>query len=210
MGTHSVPMEDRVSTSGAFATVVTGAIALQCISGLVNTPVANAATVLDNIASCESGGNSRATNGTHFGLFQFDLPTWRSVGGTGNPMDATPSEQYARAEALLTKRGTQPWDASKSCWSKKPVDGVAVKVEIAPATVEVKVRPSPRPRVAPHIHDQLVAESATKHSVVWGDNLSILAEKYGIKGGWRTLYNLNRNSVSDPNLIYPGQVLRLH
>lgn len=74
--------------------------------------------LLDAIARCESTMNPRATNGTHFGLFQFDLSTWASVGGTGNPMDASPAEQYARAQTLLNVRGTQPWLASKSCWGK--------------------------------------------------------------------------------------------
>lgn len=73
-------------------------------------------SLLDNIARCESSGNPRATNGTHFGLFQFDLGTWASVGGSGNPMDASVSEQYMRAQILLNERGTQPWDASRNCW----------------------------------------------------------------------------------------------
>jgi hypothetical protein len=74
--------------------------------------------LLDAIARCESSGNPRASNGTHFGLFQFDLPTWQSVGGSGNPMDVSPAEQYARAQTLFSQRGTQPWLASMWCWRK--------------------------------------------------------------------------------------------
>lgn len=86
---------------------------------LVGFPAIAQADTLDAIAQCESGGNENASNGSHFGLFQFDLATWRSVGGTGDPRDASAAEQRTRAETLLARRGTQPWDASKSCWSKK-------------------------------------------------------------------------------------------
>ncbi|WP_081685725.1 transglycosylase family protein [Candidatus Solirubrobacter pratensis] len=57
----------------------------------------------------ESGGDYRASNGTHFGKYQFDLRTWRSVGGTGSPLDAPPEEQDYRAALLYAQRGGQPW-----------------------------------------------------------------------------------------------------
>ncbi len=62
------------------------------------------------VAQCESGGNPRAVNPAgYYGLFQFDLRTWRSVGGSGNPADASASEQYRRAKALYAQRGAAPW-----------------------------------------------------------------------------------------------------
>lgn len=62
------------------------------------------------VAQCESGGNPRAVNGAgYYGLFQFDLQTWRSVGGSGNPANASASEQYSRAKALYAQRGAAPW-----------------------------------------------------------------------------------------------------
>jgi len=67
------------------------------------------------LADCESSGNPRAVNqqtGAHFGLFQFDIPTWQSVGGTGNPIDATPEEQLMRARMLYARRGWQPWECA--------------------------------------------------------------------------------------------------
>jgi hypothetical protein len=62
------------------------------------------------LVECESSGNPRAVNPAgYYGLFQFDLQTWRSVGGTGNPADASASEQYMRAKRLYAERGAQPW-----------------------------------------------------------------------------------------------------
>src|SRR4051794_28613303 len=50
---------------------------------------------LNKVAMCESTNNTRAVspNGVYRGLFQFDLQTWRSVGGTGDPINATRGEQ---------------------------------------------------------------------------------------------------------------------
>jgi uncharacterized protein YabE (DUF348 family) len=68
----------------------------------------------DGLAYCESTNNPRAVNNpagflSTYGLFQFDQPTWESVGGSGNPGDASPEEQLARAKALYQMRGLEPW-----------------------------------------------------------------------------------------------------
>ena len=66
---------------------------------------------LQAIASCESGGNPSAVDatGTYRGKYQFDLQTWRSVGGSGDPAAAPEAEQDRRAAALLARAGTNPW-----------------------------------------------------------------------------------------------------
>jgi len=62
------------------------------------------------LAKCESGGNPRAVNPAgYYGLYQFSLSTWRSVGGSGNPIDASPEEQTARAQILYNKAGAGQW-----------------------------------------------------------------------------------------------------
>lgn len=62
------------------------------------------------VAECESSGNPRAVNPAgYYGLFQFDRQTWRSVGGTGNPANASAAEQLMRAKKLYAQRGASPW-----------------------------------------------------------------------------------------------------
>lgn len=46
-------------------------------------------------------------------------------------------------------------------------------------------------------------------TVVAGDSLSKLAEKHNVKGGWQALFAANRGTVSNADLIFVGQVLRL-
>ena len=66
---------------------------------------------LAQIAQCESGGDPTAVSpdGRYYGKYQFSRGTWRSVGGKGNPAQASEAEQDRRAAALLAREGTKPW-----------------------------------------------------------------------------------------------------
>jgi uncharacterized protein YabE (DUF348 family) len=62
------------------------------------------------LAKCESGGNPKAVNPAgYYGLYQFSLSTWRAQGGSGNPIDASSSEQTKRAQILYGKTGASSW-----------------------------------------------------------------------------------------------------
>jgi hypothetical protein len=63
------------------------------------------------LRSCESGGNYQAVSpsGLYRGAYQFDLGTWASVGGSGDPVMASPAEQDHRAQVLWSQRGASPW-----------------------------------------------------------------------------------------------------
>lgn len=62
------------------------------------------------LARCESGGNPRAVNPAgYYGLYQFSVPTWRGVGGSGLPHQASSGEQTYRAQRLYAAQGRSPW-----------------------------------------------------------------------------------------------------
>lgn len=64
-----------------------------------------------DLAQCESSGNPTALSpgGTYRGLFQFSIPTWLSVGGTGDPAQASVAEQLHRAKILQARSGWGQW-----------------------------------------------------------------------------------------------------
>ena len=70
-----------------------------------------AAVTLGAVAHCESRGDPTAVSadGLYRGKYQFDLATWQSVGGTGDPALASEREQDRRARALAVERGPAPW-----------------------------------------------------------------------------------------------------
>ena len=59
---------------------------------------------------CESSNRYDINTGNgYYGAYQFDLSTWRSVGGEGRPDQASASEQDYRALLLYRQRGWNPW-----------------------------------------------------------------------------------------------------
>ncbi|MBB1484852.1 transglycosylase family protein [Tessaracoccus sp. MC1865] len=67
----------------------------------------------DTIARCESTNRWNINTGNgYYGGLQFNLQTWRSVGGTdfaAYPHQATREEQITVANRLYDQRGLQPW-----------------------------------------------------------------------------------------------------
>ena len=70
-----------------------------------------ASPTMQRIATCESGGNPHAIGGggTYRGKYQFDRPTWASVGGSGDPASAPEAEQDRRAAILYARVGRSAW-----------------------------------------------------------------------------------------------------
>ncbi len=65
------------------------------------------------LAQCESGGDWQINTGNgYYGGLQFGLTSWRAVGGSGYPHQASMLEQMYRAERLLALQG---WGAWPSC-----------------------------------------------------------------------------------------------
>ena len=53
-------------------------------------------------------------------------------------------------------------------------------------------------------------ERERTYTVVAGDSLGRIAEReYGDADAWRRIYEANRGTIADPDLIHPGQVLTL-
>lgn len=99
-------ISDTVTAEPVTAVVEVGTKARPVVAA---TPVSG--DVWAALARCESGGNPTivSSNGLYYGLYQFSLGTWRSVGGSGLPTDASAAEQTARAQALQARSGWGQW-----------------------------------------------------------------------------------------------------
>lgn len=72
--------------------------------------MANTGLDWEALRQCESGGDyANKNNPTYRGGYQFSYATWASVGGSGDPADASPDEQDARAQALYARSGAGQW-----------------------------------------------------------------------------------------------------
>jgi resuscitation-promoting factor RpfA len=174
------------------AVVLTGAagITLGVLTGSAQAAEHN----WDGVAQCESSGNwSINTGNGYYGGLQFSQSTWEAYGGLEYAPRAdlaTKEEQIIVAERTLDGQGIGAW----------PTCGQYL-TDAAPA-VEPVAEPVAQPVSAP------AAPAATgSYTVQPGDTLGGIATAQGIEGGWEALFEMNRDRISDPNLIYVGQVL---
>jgi hypothetical protein len=66
----------------------------------------------ERLAQCESGGRWHINTGNgYYGGLQFDLRTWRGLGMTGYPHEASKATQIAAGQKLHSQRGWKPWPA---------------------------------------------------------------------------------------------------
>ncbi|KRE89957.1 LysM peptidoglycan-binding domain-containing protein [Arthrobacter sp. Soil764] len=209
-----------------FRTAARRGVTLAAVSaaGLaLSATAANAATptsTWDALAQCESSGNWSINTGNGFsGGLQFTPSTWAAYGGTGSPENASREQQIAVAERVQASQG---WGAWPSCAAQLGLSGgggapvqsapvqaapvQAAPVQAAPAQ-SVQVQSAPVQQ-APR-HATSVALSGETYTLQAGDTLSIVAQKLGIQGGWQHLADANLDTISNPNLVFEGQVIQL-
>ncbi|WP_030276990.1 transglycosylase family protein [Streptomyces sp. NRRL B-24484] len=166
----------------------------------------------DRIAACESGGRWHlATGNGYFGGLQFDRTTWQANGGTAFAPRAdlaTREQQIAVAERLAARRGLKPWPV---CGGRGAAPGAASAG--APRVETAAPAPAAEPEsTGPEATEPEPADAGPelRWTVQEGEDLAGIAEAHGVAGGWQALHELNRDVVGDdPDLIVPGQVLRL-
>ncbi|GHD12290.1 LysM peptidoglycan-binding domain-containing protein [Zhihengliuella salsuginis] len=118
----------RAGIAGSAAAFVLAGAAV----GVAAAPASAASTsTWEALAECESGGDwSINTGNGYYGGLQFSMSTWQGFGGTGNPADASKSQQIAVAEQVLA---TQGWGAWPACSAELGLSGTA-DAEPAPQT----------------------------------------------------------------------------
>jgi LysM repeat protein len=201
---------------------------------LIASGAAHASSVnWDAVAQCESGGNWAINTGNGFyGGLQFTHQTWIGYGGgayANNANEASRSEQIAIAEKVLAGQGIGAWPvcgprgytsggsytttnangAGSSTSSSSGSSSSTHKSYSTPSHSYSNSKSSSSSSSTPAPSTAIPATTPGNHSytVVSGDTLSGIAAKHGLKN-WQALYSENEKTVgSNPNLIFPGQVL---
>ncbi|MGW2935712.1 transglycosylase family protein [Streptomyces sp. NPDC001156] len=178
----------------------------------------------DAVAQCESGGNWAINTGNGFyGGLQFTNSTWAAYGGTAYAARAdlaSKAQQIAVAEKVLAGQGKGAWPVCGKGLSSAPYNGAAASTNNSAKSATTTrstgeqtanrsaQRPAPQKTVTTPT-GQKIKKGDGEYKVVKGDSLSSIAEKHHVQGGWKKLFQLNKDIVKDADLIYPGQQLHL-
>ena len=128
------------------------ALALTLLLLLPTTATADpSAADWSRLRMCESTNRYPINTGNgYYGAYQFDLPTWRSVGGTGYPHQASPAEQDHRALYLYRMRGWQPWTCAAKLGLRPDADARSRRVPTYAESAYIGGGPAPQaPGVPP-------------------------------------------------------------
>ncbi|MEV4972833.1 transglycosylase family protein [Streptomyces scopuliridis] len=226
----------RPSKAARYATLagVTGAAVAAPLIGATSASAATAAE-WDKVAQCESGGDWSINTGNGFyGGLQFTPSTWAAYGGTAYAAradQASKSQQIAVAEKVLAGQGKGAWPNCGVGLSRAAYDGgsatqntqkqaqpeqQAPKRQAQPEqqapkqqTQRETTRDAAQPASRGESRPTTIKKGDGEYKVESGDTLSKIAEAEDVKGGWQKLFDLNKDIVSDADVIYPGQQLHL-
>jgi peptidoglycan hydrolase-like protein with peptidoglycan-binding domain len=87
------------------------ALGLEAVTSTSSESAVKLPRVLRKIAECESGGDPTVVSpgGRYRGKYQFTRATWKALGGTGDPAEASEATQDRLALKLYRRSGTTPW-----------------------------------------------------------------------------------------------------
>jgi resuscitation-promoting factor RpfA len=205
------------------------AVALSAGIGLATAAPAHA-DVWDQVAQCESSGNWNTSTGNGFyGGLQFTQSTWNANGGSGNPANASVSEQKRVAQRVLASQGPGAWPVCG------PRAGLSRSNGNATSYTSNSGSSYSSHRYSHHYSSQGSSSYTPRHSsgttaapapsyqlprhaykgngefvtIKSGDTLSKIATKHGVKGGWLALWSINHKKISNPDLIMAGAKIEL-
>ncbi|UXX92217.1 transglycosylase family protein [Streptomyces sp. AD2-2] len=227
-GRHRRYQPNRINRASLLTVTAGGAgIAIPLVGAGAGTAQAADVSTWNKVAACESSGDwSINTGNGYFGGLQFTQSTWEAYGGTAYARRAdlaTRDQQIAVAEKVLKGQGPGAWpvcsvragltrgggtpDIHVGGTRTESASAHKSKAEGRKQTVVKRSVKDVQPQTTP----QSRAGTAEMYTVVRGDTLSGIADAERVDGGWHGLYAANRTTVgSDPDLILPGQRLRLH
>jgi nucleoid-associated protein YgaU len=227
MGKHRRASNRTLVRLASFAGVTGAAIAVPLI-GATSSSAASVAT-WDAVAKCESGGNWQINTGNgYYGGLQFSQSSWAAAGGLqyASRADlATKDQQIAAAEKLLALQGPGAWSCASAGGltaggpapavnpggSSSAAGSAATPSSTSTGSSSSSATTKPKPATPAPTGTKTGSDRAGhgQYTVVSGDTLSRIADAQHVAGGWHKLYDLNKDTVPDANVIYPGQHLRL-
>jgi hypothetical protein len=184
---EDVPASDALLSSVGFGGQ--GAVGAYTNTGGVSTPADTTKQITTNQEWGEQAFTYLAAKG--FDASQVDTAVRNYLSGI-----ALSIAQNALITQALAKFGMPPEGLSRAPdlpTLPAPAPLPVTVPQPAPVTVPPPSSPAPPP--------------ARMYTVVPGDSLSKIAQRFYGRQDWQRIYNANRSTIKNPNLIFPGQRL---
>src|SRR6478736_3948350 len=186
-----------------------------------------------------SGNWSINTGNGFYGGLQFTQSTWAAYGGTeyASRADlASREEQIAIAEKTLAGQGWGAWtcayagggegssersvssSSGSSSSTQQESSGSSESASSSRSSSNEASRSRSRSTEASSNDDSSSSSASTANSgsaadgtytVASGDTLYKIAAANGVAGGWEAVAQANADIIPNPDVIYPGQVIRI-
>ena len=212
-------LSSRKKTGIVVASVAGAAVALPALTA--STASAASVSTWDRVAACESGGNwATSTGNGYYGGLQFTTSSWLAAGGgkyAARADLATKDQQIAVAENLLASQGPGAWPV---CGPRAGLSAGGAAADVSTTQTQTRTQtqqhaPKRQKQNAQPAQTQTQAQTSQSqptgatYVVKSGDTLSEIAASHHVAGGWQSLLQLNKGQISNPNLIFPGQTIKL-
>lgn len=178
-------------------------------------PAQAAGSVWDRVAQCESGGNWSINTGNGFyGGLQFTRSTWLAYGGgkyASTANKATKAQQIAIAKKTLASQGPGAWPVCSRRAGLTRANGMAVgtgSVTSSVKTVKVSTKKKAKKKASTTTAPVKAVKGAKYVTVRPGDTLGKISKRNGV-GSWRKVWQLNKSTIKNPNMIKIGQQIRV-
>ncbi len=154
---HARHARSSAAAPALLAGGLTAALAVADASVVTSSASAGGSVAqFERLAQCESGGNwSINTGNGYYGGIQFNLATWRGLGRSGYPHQASKAEQIAAGQKLHSQRGWKPWPACSRKLGLSGNGGYSGSGEVAaagaPAEEQARASRSRRAAAAPRL-----------------------------------------------------------
>ena len=187
---------------GLLRLAVAGAVAIGTPIALAGNAEAAPASVWDQVAQCESGGNWAPTpaTGTTAACSSAPAPGAPTAAAAPRPAPAASSRSPSPSGCSPPRAG-----ARGRCARARPVRPATRRRPEGGPEGRSEGRSEARAKAAPAAKP--AAPVAGGYTVKAGDTLSSIAAAQNVAGGWKTLSTMN--GLPNANVIHPGQVLRL-
>ena len=165
-------------------------------------------------ATARNAWDASGTKNTSRQMPPVQVPVWFSWKGTidgihkdwGHVVVYFPGRGFLSSPGKWTDGYGQQWFPSIEAverWFNAPYLGFTLDIPMRGAVASYDGSPTPSPSPSPS-----TPVYGSTYTVVSGDTLSGIADNYGVS--WQDLYAANKDVIGDnPNLIIPGQVLRV-